>query len=91
MYAEFARVAHEEGFHDIAAKFEGVAAIEKTHEERYRKLAENIEKGEVFVKVGENQWQCLNCGHIHEGEKAPEVCPVCDHPQAYFAVRCENY
>ncbi|MBR0374120.1 MAG: rubrerythrin family protein [Mogibacterium sp.] len=91
MYKEFAKVAREEGFDDIADKFEGVAAIEKSHEERYRKLAANIENGEVFVKVGENKWQCLNCGHIYEGEAAPEKCPVCDHPQAYFAIRAENY
>jgi rubrerythrin len=91
MYKEMAETAREEGFDEIAAQMEGVAAIEKTHEERYRKLAENIEKGEVFCKVGENMWQCLNCGHIYIGEKAPEVCPVCKHPQAYFAIRSENY
>lgn len=91
MYKEFAEVAREEGFLDIAAQFEGVAAIEKLHEERYRKLAENVEKEEVFVKIGENQWKCLNCGHVHEGESAPQICPVCVHPQAYFEIRSENY
>ena len=91
MYKRFAEEARAEGFNDIAAQFEGVAAIEKHHEERYRKLLENIEKGEVWVKVGENRWQCRNCGHIYVGEKAPEVCPVCNHPQAYFQVEPENY
>lgn len=91
MYKEMAKTAREEGFDEIADKMEGVAAIEKLHEERYRKLAENIENGEVFVKIGENKWQCLNCGHVYEGKEAPEVCPVCDHPRAYFAIRSENY
>ena len=91
MYEQFAQVADEEGFHDIAEKFRGVAAIEKAHEERYRKLAENIKNGEVFVKMDENVWVCRNCGHIHVGKTAPEVCPVCAHPQAYFELRKENY
>lgn len=91
MYLEMAKTAREEGFVEIAEQMEGVAAIEKLHEERYRKLAANIEKGEVFVKIDESRWQCLNCGHVHEGKEAPEMCPVCNHPQAYFAVRSENY
>ena len=91
MYAEFAKVAHEEGFEAIAKQFEDVAKIEKEHEERYRKLAENIASGKVFEKDGEVLWQCANCGHIEKGNKAPEVCPVCFHPQAYFKVKPENY
>lgn len=91
MYKEFAAVAREEGFDEIADQFEGVAAIEKRHEERYRKLVENIEKGEVFKKVGENEWKCLNCGHVYIGEEAPELCPVCKHPQAYFELHCDNF
>ena len=91
MYEQFAQVADEEGFHDIAQKFRGVAAIEKSHEQRYRKLAENIRKGEVYLKMDENVWVCRNCGHIHVGKTAPEVCPVCAHPQAYFELRKENY
>jgi rubrerythrin len=91
MYAEFAKTAREEGFLQIAAQFEGVGKIEKAHEERYRKLRENIEKALVFAKAGETVWICLNCGHIHVGPKAPAVCPVCAHPQAYFQVRAENY
>lgn len=91
MYEQFAKVADEEGFHDIAEKFRGVAAIEKAHEERYRKLAQNIKEGEVFVKLDENVWVCRNCGHIHVGKTAPELCPVCAHPQAYFELRKENY
>ena len=91
MYKQFAKEAREEGFEELAKRFEGVAAIEKRHEERYRKLAANIEKGEVWVKVGENRWECRNCGHVYIGEKAPEVCPVCKHPQAYFEIEAENY
>lgn len=91
MYEQFAQVADEEGFHDIAVKFRGVAAIEKAHEERYRKLAENIKNGEVYVKMDENVWVCRNCGHIHIGKTAPEICPVCAHPKAYFELRKENY
>ena len=91
MYAEFARVAREEGFDDIAAQFEGVAAIEKAHEERYRKLLDNIQKERVFSKDGDVIWQCANCGHIVIGKKAPEECPVCNHPQSYFQVKAENY
>ena len=91
MYATFAKEAREEGFTTIAALFEGVAAIEKQHELRYRKLLENIEKSEVFARTGENEWECLNCGHIHTGATAPMQCPVCAHPQAYFELRSQNY
>lgn len=91
MYDQFAKEAREEGFDDIATLFEGVAAIEKEHEERYRKLLANIEGDLVFSKDGDVIWQCSNCGHICVGKKAPEVCPVCNHPQAYFQVKAENY
>jgi len=91
MYKNFAEVAKEEGFVELAAQFAAVALIEKRHEERYRKLAENIEKGEVWEKVGENRWECRNCGHIHVGASAPEICPVCKHPRAYFEVEAKNY
>lgn len=91
MYKEMARVAREEGFDEIADKMEGVAAIEKAHEERYRKLLANIEGDLVFSRDGDAIWQCRNCGHIHVGPKAPEVCPVCDHPQSYFQLKAENY
>lgn len=91
MYATFAKEAREEGFNDIADLFDGVAAIEKEHEERYRKLLSNIEGDLVFSKDGDVIWQCTNCGHICVGQKAPEVCPVCNHPQSYFQVKPENY
>lgn len=91
MYDTFAKVADEEGFKELAAKFRMVAAIEKTHEERYRKLLNNVEMKKVFEKSEETMWECRNCGHIVIGKKAPEVCPVCAHPQAYFEVRKENY
>ena len=91
MYATFAKEAREEGFNEIADLFEGVAAIEKEHEERYRKLIENIEGGLVFSRDGDVIWQCANCGQICVGQKAPEVCPVCAHPQAYFQIKAENY
>ena len=91
MYARMAREAREEGFDDIAEKFLAVAAIEKEHEERYRKLLNNVKKERVFSKDNDVIWQCSNCGHIVIGKKAPEVCPVCDHPQAYFQVKAENY
>lgn len=91
MYASFAREAREEGFDHIAALFEGVAAIEKEHEERYRKLLKRVEGDVVFSRDGDVIWQCSNCGHICVGKKAPEVCPVCAHPQAYFQVKAENY
>jgi len=89
MYDRMAKEADEEGFHELAAKFRGVAAIEKTHEERYRKLLANVKNNEVFKKSEVKVWECRNCGHI--GTSAPEVCPVCKHPQAFFEVREENY
>lgn len=91
MYEEFAQTAEKEGFSELAEKFRGVAAIEKAHEERYRKLLENVKRGEVFEKGEVKIWECRNCGHIVVGTKAPDVCPVCAHPQAYFEVRKENY
>jgi len=91
MYANFAKEAKEEGFDRIAWLFEAVAKIEKEHEERYRKLLANVEDGLVFSKDGDTIWQCNNCGHIHIGKKAPEKCPVCDHPKAYFRVLAQNY
>ena len=91
MYEEFAKTAEAEGFPELAAKFRGVAAIEKAHEERYRKLLENVKQGEVFEKGEIKIWECRNCGHIVVGTQAPEVCPVCAHPQSYFEVRKENY
>ncbi|MBO5536601.1 MAG: rubrerythrin family protein [Clostridia bacterium] len=91
MYERMARDAEEEGFTDLAKQFRGVAAIEKQHEERYRKLLQNIEAMEVFKKAGVTIWECRNCGHIVVGMEAPEVCPVCNHPQSYFEVRAENY
>lgn len=91
MYATFAKEAEEEGFDEIARQFRGVAAIEKTHEERYRKLLANIDGGIVFSRDGDAVWECRNCGHIHIGKTAPEVCPVCAHPKAYFQLCKENY
>ena len=91
MYATMAKEAREEGFTEIAAKFEVVAAIEKHHEERYRKLIENIEEGIVFSRDGDRIWKCRNCGHIVIGPKAPKVCPTCNHPQSYFEINAENY
>ena len=91
MYAGFAKEAREEGFDHIAFLFEEVAKIEKEHEERYRKLLANVENGLVFSREGEMIWQCSNCGHIVIGKKAPEVCPVCSHPKAYFQIKAENY
>ena len=91
MYERMAREAEEEGFAALAAQFRGVAAIEKAHEERYRALLQNVETKAVFEKSGVMVWECRNCGHIVVGTKAPEVCPVCKHPQAYFEVRKENY
>ena len=91
MYAKFAADARAEGFDKIATLFEEVGKIEREHEERYRKLLANIEGGLVFSKDNDTIWQCSNCGHIVVGKKAPEVCPVCDHPQSYFQVKAENY
>lgn len=91
MYATFAKEAREEGFDDIAFLFEQVGEIEKEHEARYRKLLANIEGGLVFSRDGDMIWQCSNCGHIVVGKQAPEVCPVCAHPKAYFQIKAENY
>lgn len=91
MYATMAKEAKEEGFDHIAFLFEEVGKVEKEHEERYLKLLANVEGGIVFSRDGDMIWQCSNCGHIHVGQKAPEVCPVCAHPQAYFQLKAENY
>ncbi len=91
MYPEFAKVAKEEGFGDIAELFEMVSKIEKAHEDRYKKLLSNLEEGTVFSKDGDVIWQCFNCGHLVIGKKAPDECPVCAHPQSYFRVKAENY
>ena len=91
MYLRMAREAREEGFDEIAEKMEGVAAIERAHEERYRRLLANVEGDLVFSRDDERIWQCRNCGHIVVGKQAPEVCPVCDHPQSYFQLKPENY
>lgn len=91
MYPTMAKEAEEEGFTDIAKLFTMVAEIEKSHEEKYKKLLANIEQGIVFSREGECVWVCRNCGHVHVGQKAPETCPVCNHPQAYFQLKPENY
>ena len=91
MYDRMAKEAHEEGFEEIALKFELVAKVEKEHEERYKKLLANVEGGLVFSKDGDTIWQCINCGHIVVGKSAPQVCPTCNHPQSYFQVKAENY
>ena len=91
MYDTFAKEAEEEGFTELAAKFRMVAAIEKSHEERYRALLNNVEMQKVFEKSEETMWECRNCGHLVMGKKAPQVCPVCAHPQSFFEVRSENY
>lgn len=91
MYKGFAETADAEGFKEIAAKFRMVGEVEKHHEERYNKLVERVEKGEVFQREGVKVWKCLNCGHIHVGETAPKVCPVCNHPQSYFEELAINY
>lgn len=91
MYAGFAAVAREEGFNEIAALFDGVAKIEKEHEERFRKLLKNVQDECVFSKDGDVIWQCANCGHIVIGKKAPQVCPICKHPQSYFQIKAQNY
>lgn len=91
MYPRMAREAEEEGFTELAEQFRKVAEIERHHEERYRALLKNLTEGEVFKKNEEKVWECRNCGHLHTGENAPEVCPVCFHPQAYFEVHQENY
>ena len=91
MYKEFAEVAREEGFDDIAETFDGVAGVEIQHEKRYLQLLENIEKDRVFKRETKQVWKCRNCGHIYESEEAYEVCPVCDHPKSYMEIKCENY
>ena len=91
MYKQFAEEADEEGFHELAEQFRGVALIERSHEERYRKLLNNVEMQSVFAKSEEKMWECRNCGHLVMGKNAPVVCPVCKHPQSYFEVRKENY
>ena len=91
MYKRFAEEAKAEGFDEIARKFAAVAEVERHHEERYLKLAQNIASGEVWVRVGQNKWQCRNCGAIIESESAPEKCPVCDHPKAYFQLEADNF
>ena len=91
MYAGFAETAEAEGFKEIASKFRLVAKIEQAHEERYLKLAERVEKGEVFEREGVKVWKCINCGHLHVGPKAPKVCPTCNHPQSYFEEQAINY
>ena len=91
MYDRMDKEADEEGFHDLAAQFRGVAAIEKAHEERYRKLLNNVETMQVFEKAGITMWECRNCGHLVTSTKAPQLCPVCLHPQSFFEVREENY
>lgn len=91
MYDRMANEADEEGFHELAKQFRGVAAIEKAHEERYRALLKNIETAQVFEKSEVQMWECRNCGHLVIGTKAPEKCPVCNHPQSFFEVRKENY
>lgn len=91
MYDTFAKEAEEEGFKELAEKFRAVGRIEKTHEERYRTMLNNVETNAVFEKAGERMWECRNCGHIVVGKAAPEICPVCNHPRSYFEVREENY
>ncbi len=91
LYPEFAKVAKEEGFSDVATAFTMIAKVEKEHEERYKKLAENIEKGLVFKKGEKSRWKCRNCGYVHEGDGAPDKCPACVHPQSYFEIKEINY
>lgn len=91
LYPEFAKIAEEEGFKEVAAAFRMIATVEKAHENRYRTLYNNLEAGKVFVKDGKMTWKCRNCGYVHEGIKAPEKCPACQHPQAYFEIKESNY
>lgn len=91
LYPEFAKIAEEEGFKDIANTWKMIAKVEKAHEDRYRKLYNNLESGDVFKKNGKVIWKCRVCGFLHESEKAPKECPLCHHPQAYFEIECENY
>ncbi|NLF83285.1 MAG: rubrerythrin family protein [Candidatus Gastranaerophilales bacterium] len=91
LYPEFAKIAEEEGFMDVAVVFRKIAEVEKHHEARYLKLLENVEQGKVFKKASSLEWKCRNCGYIHTGDSAPQACPACAHSQAYFEVNCENY
>ena len=91
LYPDFAKVAEEEGFHDVAESFTEIAEVEEEHEKRYRKLLENVKNGTVFKRDEEVEWHCLNCGYIHHGKEAPEVCPACDHPQSYYELHIPNY
>jgi len=91
IYSDFARIAREEGFNDIANSFTQIAKVEKFHESRYRKLADNIAKGEVFKKNAVTKWHCANCGYVYEGTEAPRECPACKHPQAFYEVLAENF
>ncbi|MDP2685016.1 MAG: rubrerythrin family protein [bacterium] len=91
LYPDFAKVAEEEGFHEIAGAYKAIAMVEKAHEARYRKLFDNLEKGMVFKREGKVIWKCDNCGYLHEGTEAPELCPACQHPQAHFEIFLENY
>lgn len=91
IYSDFAKIAREEGFPDVAVTFEQIAKVEKYHEARYRRFMENIEKSEVYKKKAKTRWHCRNCGYVHEGTEAPKQCPACKHPQAYFEVLAENY
>jgi rubrerythrin len=91
MYPQFAEVARQEGFDQIAALFELVAKVEQQHEQRYRTLLQNVEQGAVFSRDGDRIWQCRSCGHIHVGREAPQICPVCSHDQGYFQLKGENY
>lgn len=91
LYPEFAKIAEEEGFKDVAAAFRLIATVEKAHEARYRKLYDNLQNGKVFEKDGKVTWKCRNCGYLHEGEKAPQTCPTCLHPQSFFELQATNY
>jgi rubrerythrin len=91
IYQDFAKTAEDEGFKEVAIAFKMIATVEKAHENRYRTLLNNLEQGKVFVKNGKMTWKCRNCGYLHEGEKAPEMCPACKHPQAYFEIKETNY
>ncbi len=91
IYQDFAKIAEDEGFKEVAIAFKMIATVEKAHESRYRTLHDNLEKGKVFVKDGKVTWKCINCGYLHEGEKAPEMCPACLHPQAFFEIKETNY
>ena len=91
LYADFAKIAKEEGYPEVACSFEQIAKVEKFHESRYRKLVENIEKNEVFKKKAPVKWHCINCGYVHEGPEAPKECPACKHPQSYYEVLAENF